>query len=240
MKTKTLALFIIFLLAVATSMPILAAAKPSNVKLVVFELRADGKPDGTPGGKPVKPPPPQPIDPEENDHYELLGFSFSTTADYWINPNNAYGFTATEVEYAITSSAETWDSVVTSVDVFSYAGQTERASGKLDGFNVIDWGRYRNGVIAVTMIWTYTATGDIAEVDMKLNIRYAWSLAGESDKMDVQNIVTHEFGHWAGLADLYSSADYWLTMYGYSGYGITYQRTLGLGDRLGIQDVYGL
>jgi hypothetical protein len=58
--------------------------------------------------------------------------------------------------------------------------------------------------------------------------------------MDVQNIVTHEFGHWAGLADLYNSADSLLTMYGYSGYGVTYQRDLGLGDRMGVQAVYGL
>ncbi len=55
-----------------------------------------------------------------------------------------------------------------------------------DGYNIIDWGRYRNGVIAVTMIWRYAASGDIAEVDMKLNTRYSWSLSGESSKMDVQ------------------------------------------------------
>ena len=51
--------------------------------------------------------------------------------------------------------------------------------------------------------------------------------------------MTHEFGHWAGLADLYNSRDYWLTMYGYSNNGITYQRTLGRGDVLGLQKVYG-
>jgi len=239
MKTKTLALFVIVLLAVASAMPILAAANPSNVKLVILELRADGKPDGTPGGKPIKPAPPQPIDPELNDHFELLGFSFSTTAYYVINPNNAYGFTETQVENAITTSAGTWDDE-TQAEVFSYAGPTDRISGKLDGFNVIDWGRYRNGVIAVTMIWTYTATGDIAEVDMKLNTRYAWSLTSQPNKMDVQNIVTHEFGHWAGLGDLYNAEDALLTMYGYSGYGVTYQRDLGYGDQLGIRAVYGL
>jgi len=40
--------------------------------------------------------------------------------------------------------------------------------------------------------------------------------------IDVQDIVTHEFGHWFGLDDLYSEADYWLTMYGYADYGETY------------------
>ena len=57
--------------------------------------------------------------------------------------------------------------------------------------------------------------------------------------MDVMDIMTHEFGHWCGLKDLYSDKDYWLTMYGYAGYGETYKRTLGLGDILGLQKVYG-
>jgi len=72
-----------------------------------------------------------------------------------------------------------------------------------------------------------------------MNTYYSWSVSGEAGKMDVQNIMTHEFGHWTGLADLYNDADYWLTMYGYGNFGETYKRTLGLGDILGLQKVYG-
>jgi hypothetical protein len=57
--------------------------------------------------------------------------------------------------------------------------------------------------------------------------------------MDVQNIMTHELGHFCGLKDLYNDADYWLTMYGYSDYGLIYARTLGLGDINGLKTVYG-
>jgi len=32
---------------------------------------------------------------------------------------------------------------------------------------------------------------------------FTWSLTGEAGKMDVQNIMTHEFGHWCSLDDLY-------------------------------------
>jgi len=238
MKTKSLTVLIIVLLAVSSALPLIVSAKPNELKLTVLELRADAKPPGTPGGKPIKPPPTPPLDPDTNNHYALLGFSFSTTAEYLINPNNAYGFAVTEVEYAITTSAETWDDETT-FEVFSYEGTTTSTSGNLDGLNVVDWDKYRRGVIAVTMIWTSVATGDVVEVDMKLNTRYDWSLTGETNKMDVQNIVTHEFGHWAGLADLYDEEDALLTMYGYSSYGITYQRTLGLGDILGIRAVYG-
>jgi hypothetical protein len=57
--------------------------------------------------------------------------------------------------------------------------------------------------------------------------------------MDVQNIVTHEFGHWAGSGGLYDNVDYWLTRYGRAGYGETYKQTLGWGDILGLEAVYG-
>jgi hypothetical protein len=72
-----------------------------------------------------------------------------------------------------------------------------------------------------------------------MNVVFSWSLNGEAGKMDVQNIMTHEFGHWCGLKDLYQDKDYWLTMYGYANYGETYKRTLGLGDINGLRKVYG-
>ncbi len=47
---------------------------------------------------------------------------------------------------------------------------------------------------------------------------------------DVQDIATHEFGHWVGLDDLYSDADKDLTMYGFGAGGELKKRTLGTGD----------
>lgn len=112
-------------------------------------------------------------------------------------------------------------------------------AGVQDGYNVIDFGLYQDGVIAVTMFWV-DPDNHMGGIDMRMNTLYKWSLNGAAGTMDVQNIVTHEFGHWVGLADLYNSADSWLTMYGYSSYGVTYQRTLGQGDVNGIQAIYGL
>lgn len=171
-----------------------------------------------------------------NPDYKLLGFHWYITANYWINPSNKYGFSASTVVTAITTSANTWDTQ-TNAAVFSYRGITSLKAGKYDGYNVVSWGGYQAGIIAVTYIW-YSGS-QILETDTKMNQLYAWSLTGEANKMDVQNIMTHEFGHWAGLADLYADADYWLTMYGYANYGETYKRTLGLGDILGLQAVYG-
>ena len=171
-----------------------------------------------------------------NSHYKLLRYHSYSTVNYYINPSNSYGFSQSAVVNAITGSVSTWDSE-TAYQVFSYKGTTSRTAGTYDGYNVISWGSYSAGVIAVTMSWV--SGKRVVEVDCLMNTYYGWSLNGEAGKMDVQNIMTHELGHFCGLADLYNNADYWLTMYGYSNYGETYKRTLGSGDILGLERVYG-
>ncbi|MEM2739447.1 MAG: hypothetical protein QXQ29_01415 [Candidatus Bathyarchaeia archaeon] len=150
---------------------------------------------------------------ESNPHYKLLPFRWKTTAKFWINPSNKYAFKAEDIIAVITAAANTWDEQTT-YGVFQYMGVIAKSAGRYDGYNVISWGSYRAGVIAVTYIWYVGDT--IIETDTRLNTLYRWSLSGEPGKMDVQNIMTHEFGHWCGLDDLYDDEDYWLTMYGYA------------------------
>lgn len=228
-KIGSLALTALILLSFVAMMPLSVSAVESSTHLMVAEWREGGR-------VVVNAIPPQ-DDSMNNPDYELLPFHWYVTAKYWINPSNKYGFSVSAVVTTVTTSADTWDKE-TSAAVFSYEGTTSRSAGRYDGYNVVAWGSYRARVIAVTYIW-YSGS-QILETDTRMNTLYKWSLTGEAGKMDAQNIMTHEFGHWAGLADLYDDADYWLTMYGYSNYGETYKRTLGLGDILGLQAVYGL
>lgn len=231
-------LFLLVVLTVfITATPLLAqASRPDEVHMMVIEHVLKGKP--TPGGGDDSSTSSilAADDSMTNPHYKLLPFHWYTTANYWINPSNKYGFSVSAVVTAIKTSADTWDKE-TKAPVFSYQVTTTKSAGKRDNYNVVAWGAYRTGVIAVTYIW-YSGS-QILETDIMLNTFYKWSLSGESRKMDVQNIMTHEFGHWAGLADLYNDVDYWLTMYGYSAYGETYKRTLGLGDINGLEYWYG-
>jgi hypothetical protein len=171
-----------------------------------------------------------------NPHNALLSYHWPTTIDFYVNPTIGYSLSRLNIINTITASANSWDQR-TSFRVFSYKGITSRTAGRRDGFNTISWGIYYADAIAVTYIW-YSGK-DIVETDCRMNTFYAWSLTGGSGRMDVQSIMTHEFGHWCGLKDLYDDADYWLTMYAYSGYGQTWRRSLGIGDIMGLRRVYG-
>ena len=68
---------------------------------------------------------------------------------------------------------------------------------------------------------------------------FAWGDATlDASKMDVQNIITHEIGHSAGMNDLYSSSCLDETMYGYASEGETKKRDLNSGDIVGIKKLY--
>jgi hypothetical protein len=138
---------------------------------------------------------------------------------------------------AIQNSFGAWNNA-DSGERFSDGGQTNAKNTRLDGTNAIMWKRLGASTIGVTYVWYRTNTGEVVEVDTAFNSRYPWAIfdtnAGECqsspDAYDVQNIATHEFGHWVGLDDLYSDADKDLTMYGFGAGGEIKKRTLAAGD----------
>ena len=128
--------------------------------------------------------------------------------------------------------------------VFTFGGYTAVKRPRLDFVNAVMWGNISAGAIAITYIRYYTATGIVADVDTVFNSRYPWAAfpaVGDCsslyDAYDVQNIATHEFGHWVGLDDLYSATDKDLTMYGYGAGGELKKSTLGTGDITGANAV---
>lgn len=127
---------------------------------------------------------------------------------------------------------------------FTYAGETPIRRPKLDYENIVTWGKLGSGTIAVTYIRYNTATKVVVDVDTVFNSRYPWYIfTATSDCIsspvayDIQDIATHEFGHWIGLDDLYSDDDKDLTMYGYGAGGELKKRTLELGDIAGANEV---
>jgi len=173
--------------------------------------------------------------------YKLLGVKWkSLPVSYVINPIDS-GLDEGFVTSAISTSAETWDDV-TSSELFndSYIVDYAAEYGVQNFVNAIDFGDYPNDrVIAVTSVW-YTPKGkQIVEFDIRFNTRFSWGDANP-EKMDLQNIATHELGHGVGLDDIYSTTCSAVTMYGYSSYGETQKRTLEQPDMTGLQKMYGI
>ncbi len=226
---KKLSSLICLVLIVIISIPVISiafAGKPDKgpIEKKVFIHRV--KPD-----KPDKPPKPEG---RGKEWYKYSGIHWAST-DLPVTYVVDY-----ELDYdVIVTSFETWD-FETSTELFFEGVPGEVTAGFLDDTNALSYGNYpSSGVIAVTYIWYYPDTGEIVEVDTLFDTDYEWSLSGEPDKMDLQNIATHELGHWLLLLDLYNRPARTQTMYGYGAYGETIKRTLESGDIAGIQEIYG-
>ncbi len=147
-----------------------------------------------------------------------------------------------QINGAISASFATW-TTADSNQIFSNGGTTTAKSAKLDATNAIFFKNIRSSAIAITYIWYYPTTGQLVETDTIFNKLYKWSTTfydgtndcgGVSGTYDLQNIATHEFGHWIGLDDLYNSIDQDLTMYGYGDTAELKKDSLGLGDITGV------
>ena len=153
---------------------------------------------------------------------------------------NSEDITATNFVTAISDAANEWDTY-TSAHLVS--GVTSKASGAstvtLNGENSIFFADLDTGIIAMASYWYNRATKEIVECDIQFNTDFIWGTSGATSDMDLQNIATHELGHFFNLADIYDSSKDTLTMYGYSWEGDTGKRTLDTGDILGIQAVFG-
>ena len=221
MKKKTVALIAIVL--IFSIIPLVEAKLDRVIEKKVFIHRA--KPDKT--GKPPKP------NGRDKEWYKYSGIHWASSelpVTYVVDDGLDYG--------VIVTSFETWDDETATGLFVGVKGKV--TAGSLDDINALSYGDYPYaGVIAVTYIWYYGDTGEIVEVDTIFDTDYSWSVTGESGTMDLQNIATHEFGHWLVLDDLYNRPARTQTMYGYSTYGETIKRTLESGDIAGLESIYG-
>ncbi len=162
---------------------------------------------------------------------------------------------------AVNAGIQTWEDDPNSSFDGEFLGETTEISStaqpraRMDGSNVVDWGstkHFGGTVIAVVVYFYFTSTGEMVEADMRFNEDLPWSsnggpgaisdpdsTTGLSGFFDVQNIATHEGGHFvAGLKDLIDDTESELTMYGFGSTGEVKKRTLGLGDQLSIATAY--
>lgn len=171
------------------------------------------------------------------DDYLLMGVEWNIAEDFVVNPTGS-GLDDNDVSGIISTSLDTWDNEV-DMNIFGDVAidYDVKKMAKYNEKNSVTFKRFGYGKIAVAYTWS--RDGEIIESDVMFNTRYTWDTTGADDAMDLQNIATHEFGHSAGLLDLYEDGHSELTMYGYSWLGDISKRDLASGDILGIHAIYG-
>jgi hypothetical protein len=196
----------------------------------------------------VTPTPTEPVDPTptpaESALYKLKTYKWTQfPVRYYVKPNVA-GLNPGSVIDQVIAAFDTWDSAVP-IGLCEYAGTTDTVMG-MNGRSEVHWVDFGDTrILGQTSV--YYSADRILEADMKLNSRMGWGIDADgegtqytlSGLFDVRNIVTHESGHVFGLGDLYDTAATDLTMYGYAGTGEVKRTSLGYGDLLGIQALYG-
>ncbi|HKJ82348.1 MAG TPA: carboxypeptidase-like regulatory domain-containing protein, partial [Ignavibacteriaceae bacterium] len=101
-----------------------------------------------------------------------------------------------------------------------------------------------NKVVAVTRVRYNALNGEMTDVDIAFNADqsietpFKWATNGDTSSLDIQNVSTHEIGHFSGLGDIYNKKNngYWIpemgdsndtqTMFGMIKNGETIKRDL--------------
>lgn len=170
--------------------------------------------------------------------YSFTGWKWNVAENHRVDTWNPNGISSSTVLNRFQVSADAWDNQVAANIIGSFSSGGSRNNIPVyDGYNQHGWKDLSSSTIAST--WTWSSGGVASESDAAYNTDFAWSSSGQSGRMDLQNIATHELGHTVGMGhSTTASGNSCLTMYPSGSLGETQKRTLGDGDINGIKARY--
>jgi hypothetical protein len=141
---------------------------------------------------------------------------------------------------AVDSAVETLDKEIDSRR-FKRISRSKQKNPCTGEPNTISWepGDGPGGVLAMAGVCYNTKTNEIAGFRVVLDSMEDWSTKGKADKFDVESVLAHEMGHVAGLDHVNGRSNALLTMYPSTAPGETHKRSLGKGDKSGLDALYG-
>jgi len=182
-----------------------------------------------------------PVATTEGDDFRLIrgGISWPSggTVEYTISgTEDVSGGNA-----AILASEATVDVFVTTRSFVNNNGTAQDNPCTPGSPNSVQWGTIdgEGGIVAVTSTCFNRLTKEIVGFQMIIDNDEPWVIGVSTTALDVENTVTHEFGHVAGLDHVRPPQDACLTLFPFVDLGEIQKRTLGLGDKLGMQALYG-
>jgi hypothetical protein len=155
---------------------------------------------------------------------------------YAIDPQGS-GQNAESTKSSVISSFSEFDKVIAGT-VFTQTNDVNTA-----GISVI-WAPIDGpgGILGQTQFFYFPSTLAIVEADITMDAGDSWFISpvhncgGVGNDFDIQDIMTHELGHGMGLGHVQDDA--LLTMYPFASPGETIKRSLGNGDKEGINFLY--
>ncbi|MBN1235627.1 MAG: hypothetical protein JW999_06195, partial [Methanotrichaceae archaeon] len=155
------------------------------------------------------------------DAYVLTGWRWNTKNPQlkFVLRNDAYlkseGLTASNVQSAVTTAANTWDAA-TNQNLFADSNlvtiSSTVAADKYNKINTINWKPLTSTCLAYSRTWYNYNLVDgyktAVDSDLVFNTRYTWRTDGSSGGVDVQSVALHELGHTLGLGDLYGKTEF--------------------------------
>jgi hypothetical protein len=160
---------------------------------------------------------------------------------YFINASNDAGLEEAALVYPVVSAALAWDWAPNSGAKLAYQGADDTAVAAHDDINVVyftaDWPA-DSSLLALTTVWS-ESSGRAVGFDIRINTRdHEWTLdpVAEPDKNDLQNTLTHEFGHALGFGHIEDDSE--ATMYPSAPIGETKKRDLSEADSALVATIY--
>lgn len=148
---------------------------------------------------------------------------------------------------AIDLSFQEWTRRQNAIVDFLPMGCTTKAKNENDGVNSIilvkdDW-PFDSAAIAITRNFYVSgnsaSAGVILDSDILLNaVDHKFTTTNELGKHDIQNIITHEVGHFIGMGHEVAPADANATMYAVASPNEFIKRTLNSSDLQGLYSAY--
>lgn len=168
------------------------------------------------------------------------------SSDFQLTQGGIRWFSGSAVKYQITGAAPTggnaavedaiatWDGFITT-RAFSRDDSSPSAN-PCGGVNTVQWVSIdgSGGVLATAGVCRNVATKEIVGFVVTMDSAESWATDGSSANFVVEKVASHELGHTAGLGHDNPPKSGCLTMYKFAGLGEIQKRTLGLGDKLGM------
>lgn len=163
----------------------------------------------------------------------------SFPVNWAVNANNDADLDPNTAAVVVQRAAQAWEVEGTAVKL-SYSGTTDAQTSGHDGQAAVyfvdqDW-PWDESLLAMTSSYS-DASGAFVGFDIAVNTQdHDWALDGDPERIDLQNTLTHEWGHVLGLG--HSEEDALATMHASASPGEVHKRELAQDDVNGLFHLY--